>query len=798
MNNHKQSAGWTATKASAAIFLSGCLLLGLAPAGFTQTIWKAQTADWFQPVNWSDGVPTSTTDAQINNGGTAQIGAGAAVANNVYLGFEASDTGNLLISGAASLQVANQLVVGDGGTGSLTIEGGAVVTDDIGGIGAFPDAATGSVVVDGVGSTWTNNSLSVGGFGVGNLMILDGGAVPGDGCSIAGSTHFGGGAGTVLVDGAGSRFSWNQTLEVEGSLTVQNGGAVVSNSATVDGGATLDGVDSSWTTGEMLVAAQDNASLTIRNGAILTSDDLAYISGGPFSGSVTVEGPGSRWNSDFDQVELLIGFGEFGLLNITNGGVVSTFAAEVAPDDGDDGQLQVGGSGSEFNVRSNLSIGGSDFVTGLVPGGVGLAQITNGGSISSATTTVFGQGTIVDDGTLTTELVAILSGGLLSGNGSVSGDVDSAGQIAPGDPLGTLAIVGNLTHAGKLVFEISGASSDAQGHLSITGDATLDGTVAVRFTDGFLPVQGQVFELIDVSGSVSGSFAAVIFPDLRSGFQFSTQFVNGRYQITALSDGAPAAGLLNISTRGQVGVDDDALIAGFIVTGTTDKEVVIRGLGPSLAAGGISLSDLLADPTLELRDQTGALITSSDNWMDSPQRQAIIDSMLAPSDDREAAILATLAPGSYTAILRGAGNGTGLGIVEVYNLGPDLSSSLANISTRGLVNTGDQVLIGGFIVDDQNSSVLLRGLGPSLTSAGVSDALANPTLELHGGNGDVIAFNDDWQQSDEAIIQNTGIPPTYSQESAILATLGPGQFTAILRGLNESTGIGLIEVYNLR
>ncbi len=126
--------------------------------------------------------------------------------------------------------------------------------------------------------------------------------------------------------------------------------------------------------------------------------------------------------------------------------------------------------------------------------------------------------------------------------------------------------------------------------MSITGDATFDGTVEVRFTDGFLPVQGEVFELIDVSGALSGSFAEVIFPDLRSGFQFSTQFVGGRYQITALSDGAPAAGLLNISTRGQVGADDDALIAGFIVTGTTDKQVLIRGLGPSLAAVESSIS----------------------------------------------------------------------------------------------------------------------------------------------------------------------------------------------------------------
>jgi hypothetical protein len=227
------------------------------------------------------------------------------------------------------------------------------------------------------------------------------------------------------------------------------------------------------------------------------------------------------------------------------------------------------------------------------------------------------------------------------------------------------------------------------------------------------------------------------------------------------------------------------------------KKVIIRGLGPSLTVNGIPLPGSLDDPTLELRDGAGDLISANDNWMDSPQRQEIIDSTIAPTDDREAAIVATLAPGNYTAILTGVGNGTGIGVVEAYDLGPDVTVNLANISTRGIVGTGGDVMIGGFILDDQNAIVLLRALGPSLTQAGISNALADPTLELHNGNGDVIAFNNDWQETDEAIIRNTGIPPTYSQESAILATLGPGQFTAIVRGQDESTGIGLLEVYNL-
>ncbi|MEO8044331.1 MAG: hypothetical protein ABI674_05445 [Spartobacteria bacterium] len=875
--------------------MNGLLFFALTRVASAQTIWNTQSGDWFQTANWSDAVPDSATDAQINNGGTPQIDAAGATANNLYLGFGALDSGSLLISGAGTLQSASQLAVGyfgtgmmtvsnggnisddfaslgnmagsqgaalvdgagsawtisgqiqigsagsgeltvsngasvanltgligdaagsegnvlvDGpgsswtnsddlsvgnaGIGSLTIQGGATVSASGCGIGVFPDTAAGSVVVDGIGSTLISSvSLTVGSFGVGTLTISNGGTVTGGMASIGGGTPFGGGSGNVMVDGLGSTWNSSQSIGVEGSLTVQNGGTIVSDSAFVNGSVVVDGAGSTWTTGQVGVASSDYGNLTIRDGGFLESDDISYVGAtGRAGGIVIVDGFGSKWNADFDQVQLYVGFGYYGALNLTAGGVVSAFAVGVGAYGV--GEVTIDGAGSALNLRTNLYVGGADFGGGPQPGDTGLVQIANDGAVSCVATTVYGHGTLVDDGSLTSASVAIAPGGLLRGNGSISGDVSSSGQIAPGDSLGTLTIVGNLTQdaASKLIFEISGTSPDAQSHLSVTVSATLDGTVEVRFTNGFLPVQGQVFELVDVSGTVSGSFAQVIFPDLRSGFQFSTQFVSGRYQITALSDGAPAAGLLNISTRGQVGADDDALIAGFIVTGTTVKQVLIRGLGPSLAAGEIN--DLLDDPTLELRDESGALITANDNWMDSPERQAIIDSMLAPGDDSEAAILATLAPGSYTAILRGAENGTGLGIVEVYNLGPDLGSSLANISTRGLVQTGDQVLIGGFIVDDQNSTVLLRGLGPSLPLAGL---LANPTLELHDSNGDVIAFNDDWQEADEAIIRNTGLAPLFNEESAILATLGHGAFTAILRGLDESSGVGLFEVYNLR
>ncbi len=301
MNDHKQPAGWAAAKRRAVIFFGGCLLLGLAPAGFTQTIWQAQAGDWFQPVNWSDGVPDSATDAQINNGGTPEIAAAAAAVNNFTLGLNAGDFGNLIVAGAGRLDVTRQLSVGLAGIGSLTIEDGAIVTDDTAGIGSFPDTSAGTVVVDGAGSTWSNNGgLAVGGYGIGSLMILNGAAVTASGCSLAGSTHFGGGHGSVLVDGAGSSLSCTQGLGINGSLNAQNGGAVVSDSATLNGSATLDGAGTTWTTGMVFVAPSTYGSLTIRNGAILTSDDFAYIASGPVAGSVTVDGPGSKWDIDFD------------------------------------------------------------------------------------------------------------------------------------------------------------------------------------------------------------------------------------------------------------------------------------------------------------------------------------------------------------------------------------------------------------------------------------------------------------------------------------------------------------------
>jgi hypothetical protein len=245
----------------------------------------------------------------------------------------------------------------------------------------------------------------------------------------------------------------------------------------------------------------------------------------------------------------------------------------------------------------------------------------------------------------------------------------------------------------------------------------------------------------------------------------------------------------NISTRGLVGTGGDVLIGGFIISGTQPKEVIVRAIGPSLP-----LTGTLANPYLALHDSSGALIASNDNWR-STQEAAIIATGIPPSNDNESAIVMTLDPAAYTAIVSGVGNTTGLALVEIYDLNTAAASKLANISTRGLVQTDNDVLIGGFIVLGSNpANVILRALGPSLPLSGT---LANPTLDLYDANGNSLAYNDGWKSTQEAQIEATGLAPTEDAESAIVSTLAPASYTAIVRGANNTSGVALVEVYQL-
>jgi hypothetical protein len=266
---------------------------------------------------------------------------------------------------------------------------------------------------------------------------------------------------------------------------------------------------------------------------------------------------------------------------------------------------------------------------------------------------------------------------------------------------------------------------------------------------------------------------------------------------TATPTATPAQ-LLNISTRARVLTGDNNLIGGFIVSGNDVKRVLLLAKGPSISSGGNPVPGRMADPTLELHAGNGSLMTSNDNWKDSPDRAQIESSGAAPADDHESAIIRALVPGVYTGVLAGKDNSTGIALIEIYDLDAN-KSILANISSRGVVDTGDNVMIGGFIAGNQSAStkVLVRGIGPSLQGQ-VPNPLADPILELHDSNGNTLETNDDWKDSAErAEIEATGIPPGNDLESAILKPVSPAGYTAILRGKTGS-GIAVVEIYNLR
>ena len=249
----------------------------------------------------------------------------------------------------------------------------------------------------------------------------------------------------------------------------------------------------------------------------------------------------------------------------------------------------------------------------------------------------------------------------------------------------------------------------------------------------------------------------------------------------------------------RVQTGDNVGIGGFIITGTAPKHVLLRAIGPSLTQFGVP--DALADPVLELHGPGSFATIIDDNWMDDPvQKAAIIATGIPPTNNLESAIDATLNPGTYTAIVRGKNNTSGVALVEVYDLSQAVLAKLANISTRAFVGTGDNIVIAGFILGNHSGDdrIVVRGIGPSLTAFGVPNALANPTLELRDSNGALISSNNDWQDNpaQAAELIAAGLAPTNHLESGIAATLPPGLYTALLAGLNNGTGVGLVEVYD--
>jgi len=401
--------------------------------------------------------------------------------------------------------------------------------------------------------------------------------------------------------------------------------------------------------------------------------------------------------------------------------------------------------------------------------------------------------------------------GIVSGNGLPNKTVTDI-AIDPANPDRVWVTLQNspgqtvyrTENAGGLWTNYTGSLTTTSGHAIVYrkgfNDAVIVGTNAGVFARDAVASDWAPFNTNLPNATVSDLAINYASGELRAA-------TYGRGVWKTLLPGVTLNALLNISTRLQVGTGDNILIGGFILTGPGNKTVLLRAIGPSLS--GI-IPGAMQDPTLELRDGAGTLLASNDNWkvtqtggiITGNQFFAIKSTGIPPSNDNESAIVATLAPGNYTAVLRGANNSTGIAVVEGYDLS-QASAKFGNISTRGFVQTGDGAMIAGFITGNQTTNVVVRAIGPSLGAFGVPTPLANPTIELRDGNGGLLDSNDNWKtrsdgSSQETAIQNTGLAPSNDLESAILRAVPPGNYTAIVRGVNNGTGNAVVEAYNLQ
>jgi sugar lactone lactonase YvrE len=311
------------------------------------------------------------------------------------------------------------------------------------------------------------------------------------------------------------------------------------------------------------------------------------------------------------------------------------------------------------------------------------------------------------------------------------------------------------------------------------------------YTSGLGNIQSMA---CDSAGNLFVSTQSGIFKFSYKGGPASKSTFSSVGTFSGIAFEPPRALALNIATRLGVQGGENVLIGGFIITDTGGKSVVIRGIGPSLASAGVQ--GALQDPILELH-YPGGFFNTNDNWKDTQAAQ-IQATGLAPSDDRESAFTYNLSPGNYTIVLKGKNNSAGIGLIEVYDI-QQSAGRLANISTRGFVGAGDNVMIGGFILGGGNGAarILIRAVGPSLANFGISNPLQNPTVTLRDINGTLLSYNNDWLEDNGTEIYLTGISPSNQAESAIVMTLPAGNYTAVVAGLDGGTGIGLVEVYNL-
>ena len=739
------------------------------------------------PSNWStDDYPTGGGDVTLGNGGLGQSNAPTNLDRSVRTGASVGE----IILNSLTIQA----------TGGLNMEFGTKLTADTFNFQGNDDNDT-TLTVGGGGGAWPVVVLPAGGSmrkttGTSTFMLYSGIVLRVDnGGTIASD------AGALQLSGNGTRYAGGVNFNAATGALIDVAPANATDSATVLFTGPVAGINTGGTVrlNKGWIGTVSGTGGTTFNfggdtfqwqgGAIRSTAADPFIN----AGTINVTGTPALLGNGFTNQGTIIQSGP-GVLNLPYGTAFTNAPTGI------------------FDLRNDLGLT-------LIGGGGGRPPFTNAGtfqkSISSGTATIdpdfVNAGTIlVSSGTLqfshfhqtggimdlnggdiSSGNDIVLDGGSLTGSGTIMGTVrNNSGTVVPGHSPGTISISGNYSQgaSGTLNLEIGGRTAGTQfDQLAVAGQASLSGTLNVTLINGFRPNVGDVFQIIP-NGSFSGAFAAVN----TTGFTGQVNYAAGAITITVLT--VPDIPL-NIATRLRVNPDPNQLIGGVIITGTEPKKVLIRAIGPSLSS---FFSGALADPTLELY-QGSTLLESNDNWRDTNQT-AIEATGIAPTNDLESAILRTVAPGAYTAIVRGKAGSSGIGLVEVYDLDQTAKSKLANIATRGFVDTDDNVMIGGFIVGGNgqaNGRAVIRAIGPSLGAVGITNALQDPTLELHDANGSTLMVNDDWQSSQQAEIEATGLAPTDVRESAMVTSLPDGNYTAIVRGKNNTTGVAVVEVYSV-
>ena len=669
------------------------------------------------------------------------------------------------------------------------------------------------------------------GGGIRNVL---GATVNVNNCTLTSNSALSGGA--IANSGTGTMNVSNCTLT---SNIAFNGGAIdhfssgtlnVTDCTITDNGADGQGggISKSFSVGTVNIDGctfLENIAAT--GGAISTLGSMVVTNSTISSNTATDSGAGihSLAGGTLDIINCLISNNEAlehgggidnvdSALNLTD----STVNGNSAAGGGGGGGIFNGSAGTLIVTRSTLS---GNFILSSGAGGGGIANqgimsLTNS-TLSANFTTDSGGAAVFNESTETVNVTNCTISGNIAGGGSGCGGLFNSLASIPVNVRSTIValnegppavdVVGDFTTKG---FNLIGQSDCCAGFTENLNNDQVGSSAAPldpKLDPNGLQDRGgptQTIALLPGSPALDHGTSLSLNGDFlttdQRGDGFPRVFDQDRIPNGPASDGTDIGAfeletpipstLANISTRLQVETGDNVLIGGFIITGTDAKKVLLRAIGPSLPLDGF-----LADPLLELHDKDGNVITTNDNWETNLNQQDIIATGLSPNNPFESALLMTLEPDAYTAIVRGVRDTTGVALVEAYDLDATVDSQLGNISSRGLVQTGDDVMIGGFIiVGTDPRAVLILAIGPSLP---VTGKLADPTLELHDKDGALIASNDNWRTDQEADIEATGLPPANDLEAAILQTLVPDLYTAIVRGAGGTTGVALVEIFAL-